>query len=338
MDDINISIDEPAVSISEVSNDVVITDQYSTDYTLPIASPTTLGGVKIGANIDETIDGTISVSFASASKAGVVKVGDNLTIESDGTLNAQAGGSQYVLPQATNVTLGGVYVDTAMSRSSANPVQNKVINSQLSTISGNVQNLSTDLGNLSTTVQNLSTTVGSQATDISNNASAITALQTTTGSQGDSISDLNSNVASLQGRMTDAEGDIDDLEADMPNVKSGVTLLLTETHESYAYDDIDSNTWSAGSIDLCAYGMTGYINVNLTGSLSIVANSTETIFTLPNVLPAYTIYGVGLTDAGTFKLTITDGGVVSLTNGTPSSVNITELSANVSIIIASDNP
>ena len=338
MDEINISVDEPSVSISEVSNDIVITDQYSSDYTLPIASPSTIGGVKIGDNISEESDGTISVPIASESTAGVIKVGQNLTIESDGTLNAQAGGSSYVLPQATTVTLGGVYVDATMSSSSTNPVQNRVINSQLSTISGNVQNLSTSLGNLSTTVGNLSITVGSQGDSITANAGDIDNLQTTVGNQGDSISTLNLNVTDLQSRMTEAEGDIDYLEADMPSVKAGVTLLLTETSETYTYSDIDANVWTGGDIKLEAYGMTGYINIDLTGSLTIAAGTSETIYTLPTFLPAYTVTGCAVSDHGALKVTITDGGVISLTNLGTSPASITSVYANVSIIIASDNP
>ena len=44
-------------------------------YTLPAATTTRLGGVKIGGNIDVTDDGTISVKTGSPSKLGVVKVG-----------------------------------------------------------------------------------------------------------------------------------------------------------------------------------------------------------------------------------------------------------------------
>ncbi|MCS5737055.1 head fiber protein, partial [Herbiconiux daphne] len=46
---------------------------------------------------------------ASSSRLGGIKVGANLTIASDGTLSATGGGgSSYVLPVATATTLGGV--------------------------------------------------------------------------------------------------------------------------------------------------------------------------------------------------------------------------------------
>lgn len=58
-------------------------DATGTQYVLPVASETVLGGVKVG---------------------------DNLSISEDGVLSA-AGGSEYVLPVATTETLGGVKVD-----------------------------------------------------------------------------------------------------------------------------------------------------------------------------------------------------------------------------------
>jgi hypothetical protein len=57
-----------------------------------------------------------SVPTASASTLGGIKVGNNLTISSDGTLSANA---------------SSVTVDSALSTTSTNPVQNKVINTAL---------------------------------------------------------------------------------------------------------------------------------------------------------------------------------------------------------------
>ena len=39
-----------------------ITDWWTQSYTLPVATPTRLGGVKIGSSIDVTVDGTISAT------------------------------------------------------------------------------------------------------------------------------------------------------------------------------------------------------------------------------------------------------------------------------------
>ena len=76
MDEINIEQHLPQVNI----------DTATRTYHLPIASETTLGGIKVGSN---------------------------LTIEEDGTLNAEA--TEYQLPAATSTTLGGIKVGTALS-------------------------------------------------------------------------------------------------------------------------------------------------------------------------------------------------------------------------------
>lgn len=62
-------------------------------YTLPIASSTTLGGVKIGANVSVAGDGTISVAApytlpaATTTTLGGVKVGSGLTVDGTGLLS-----------------------------------------------------------------------------------------------------------------------------------------------------------------------------------------------------------------------------------------------------------
>lgn len=74
-----------------------------TEYVLPRATASTLGGVKIGGGLDIAEDGTLSATGggggggyvlpkASASVLGGIKVGNNLTMREDGTLDAMAGG------------------------------------------------------------------------------------------------------------------------------------------------------------------------------------------------------------------------------------------------------
>ena len=76
MADINIHRSTPQIDI----------DTSSRSYHLPIASATTLGGIKVG---------------------------NNLTIETDGTLNAES--TEYNLPVASSSTLGGVKIGSGLS-------------------------------------------------------------------------------------------------------------------------------------------------------------------------------------------------------------------------------
>lgn len=88
----------------------------SSSYTLPTASSSTLGGIKVGANLSITGEGVLSANasqyelpIASSSTLGGIKISSDFTIDEDGTLHAaSSGGSGYVLPVATASTLGGV--------------------------------------------------------------------------------------------------------------------------------------------------------------------------------------------------------------------------------------
>lgn len=72
-------------------------------YTLPVASATKLGGVKIGNTIEISSDGTIDVAggsgyvlpVASKTTLGGVKIGKNVEIATDGTISVSNGASGY---------------------------------------------------------------------------------------------------------------------------------------------------------------------------------------------------------------------------------------------------
>lgn len=92
-------------------------------YTLPTASATVKGGVKIGSGLQmngETLSTTgggssYELPIASASTLGGVKVGNNLSIDANGVLSASGGGGSYTLPVATAEVLGGVKIGDNLS-------------------------------------------------------------------------------------------------------------------------------------------------------------------------------------------------------------------------------
>ena len=99
-----------------------ITDAASA-YTLPPASASVLGGIKVGSNLSITTDGTLSAPAptaayslppASTSVLGGIKVGSNLTI-SNGVLSAPTPTAAYSLPTASASVLGGVKVGSNLS-------------------------------------------------------------------------------------------------------------------------------------------------------------------------------------------------------------------------------
>ena len=97
-------------------NDLYVEVPEGESYTLPVASATTLGGIKVGANLTIDSDGTLNASGgddpyvlpkATTTTLGGMIVGDNLEVDSNGRVSAKAG-SSYTLPVATTEVLGGV--------------------------------------------------------------------------------------------------------------------------------------------------------------------------------------------------------------------------------------
>lgn len=85
-------------------------------YTLPIASQSTLGGIKVGQNLTIDSGGTLSadaqaVSVATTATTGVVQVGSGLSITSGGVLSTDIDLSDY----AKEAELSGYVQTSAMS-------------------------------------------------------------------------------------------------------------------------------------------------------------------------------------------------------------------------------
>lgn len=95
-------------------------DQQSTgtSYTLPNASVSTLGGIKVGTNLSIDGDGVLSAAsgsytlpIATGSALGGVKIGSGITI-TDGVISAPY---SYTLPIASGGSLGGFKVGSGLS-------------------------------------------------------------------------------------------------------------------------------------------------------------------------------------------------------------------------------
>ena len=106
----------------------------TTPYTLPAATATTLGGVKVGTGLNIAPDGTLSAAeqytlpAATATTLGGVKVGTGLNIAPDGTLSAA---EQYALPAATADQLGGVKVGDYLDIAPDGTLSGKTLNDKI---------------------------------------------------------------------------------------------------------------------------------------------------------------------------------------------------------------
>lgn len=91
-------------------------------YTLPIATASTLGGVKVGSGLSISATGELANTYtyilpkADYDTLGGVRVGNGLQVDGNGTISViGGGGGSYTLPPATALTLGGIKVGSGLS-------------------------------------------------------------------------------------------------------------------------------------------------------------------------------------------------------------------------------
>ena len=311
------------VEIILQQDSVEVTEPLVGDYILPTATETTLGGIKVGDNLDIDSAGHLYVPIATSSSLGVVQAGTGIAISSEGVISATG---EYELPQATKTTLGGVYVDDALNNSSQNPVQNAVVSLAIGQVSGDLSTLSSTvstqggtlttlgntLGTLSTTVNTLSGTVSNHTTAIANNSGAIT---------------------SLSGRLDDAESDITDLDTGLGETSQHVGELMEEVNDTVAYTDVTGGTWTSGDITVIRRGLIGWLVVNLEGSsaITIPANYTIELHDLDTELEQTT--RAVLTD-GTqvVEAELDTTGKLNLINSTASAITLDRITGNIPVI------
>lgn len=245
-------------------------------YHLPIASDTTLGGIKVG---------------------------DNLTIEEDGTLNAEA--TEYQLPTASASTLGGIKVgsnlqindgiltakvDTSLSSTSLNPVANSILNTSITNLTSSIQSINNTIGTInntlsslsdtvsgcSSTIEEISETVNTHTSEISDNTDNIETNAT-------NISSLTDTVGTLSTRVSTAEGKITTLEA-----TSASLIALLDDEQTYSYL-LPVSTWTGGSITLEKRGKIGTLYIDIEGDLTLASAASSIIFSYTDLnlyLPA----------------------------------------------------
>lgn len=320
MDNIEISIDDPVVEI---------TDEYSVDYELPIASQTTLGGVKIGANISETSDGTISVPIASANTAGVIKVGSNLSIDENGVLSGQAGGS--------------VTVDSTLSTISTNPVQNRVITSEINSTNTNVSNIQSTIEGISSSITGINEDIDSLELSVGTNTSNITDLQsaveTNTGniatnteniaSNAENISDLDTRLGTDEGYIT-AQGNA------LGQLQDNVDVLAATFTETAAGSTIDNTIWTGGNVTIFRRGKIGFVTLDLEGTYTLAGSSSKIVYTMVDQdnLPTYVGKGVLYTDDGVVYAEFDTDGKLIIYNYGNQNINLSYLMGSIPVVFA----
>ena len=101
------------------SGNVTISVSGGGNYTLPTASSSTLGGVKIGAGLTINTSGVLSADVTASTLTAYAKITDLSAVAKTGSYNDLTNKptipAVYTLPNATSSTLGGVKVGSNIS-------------------------------------------------------------------------------------------------------------------------------------------------------------------------------------------------------------------------------
>lgn len=315
------------VEITLQQDNVLISEPLVADYILPKASSTTLGGVKIGDNINISNDGHISVPMASASTLGLIKIGTGLSIDENGVVTASG---EYVLPQATKTTLGGVYVDDALDSQSVNPVRNAT----LTTVIGG---LDSELSTLSDTVDGFSDAIQDNSDDITALGNTVTTLSGTVSQDHGTVQTHTSNIADINTAIGGLNTDVTNLGNSFTELSGTVNGLSVDINEEYTYEDIDDTVWTSGGIDIRGKGFYAVLYIHLEGTLTIAASSSATLYTLPaDYIPRFDAFGtVDIIDGSISVQIDSSTGNINLINNNTLSVNAGKLNAGIPIIYGS---
>lgn len=312
------------VEITLLQEDVSVDTPLVADYILPTATSSTLGGVKIGDNIDIDSTGHISVPVASQSSVGLVKAGTGLAIASDGTLSATG---TYELPEATKTTLGGVYVDDELSTSSTHPVQNAVVSLALDEIDDAVTELQSTVGDLDDVVDGLSDDVETVTNGLTTLTSTVGTLNTSVGTLGSTVSTQGTLITGLSDAQT-ATGNA------LTTLQGTVDPLVVSYDETINGTAIDNTIWTNGDVRIYRRGRTGVVYVDLEGSLTIADGTSEIIHTIADSdnFPAIESIGFLSSDAGWLETVVNTDGEIVVYNNSGSSITLTELKGNIPVV------
>ena len=317
-ENINIERDQHNITISEPMR----------EYHLPIASETVLGGIKVG---------------------------NNLTIDEDGTLNAES--TEYDLPVATSSTLGGVKVgnnlaindgvltaavDSVLSGSSTNPVQNSVISSNISAINSELGQLDTRTDNLENSVSTLSSTVTSQGTAITGLGNDISALQTAVETNTSNIGTNTGNITANAQAISDLDDRLDTAEDNITNQGNAINEMAGEIDDFTLESDKDVeysyllpvNTWSNGTITYSRRGKTGLIQFDLAGNYDLQSEVDSQIYQLPATFQnAIDCSGVLITDDGCIEVKLDTNRNIIFYNHDSQTKHISKVKGQLTVVL-----
>lgn len=315
------------INIEREQHNITISEPMR-DYHLPIASETVLGGIKVGNNLTIEEDGTLNAESteynlptASASTLGGVKVGNNLTIN-DGVLTAA--------------------VDSVLSGSSTNPVQNSVVASNISSINSDLGQLDTRTDNLENSVSTISSTVTSQGTAITGLGNDISALQTAVETNTNNIGTNTGNISANATAISGLDDRLDTAEDNITNQGNAINEMAGEINDFTLESDTDVeysyllpvNTWSSGAITYSRRGKTALIQFDLSGTYDLQSAVDSQIYQLPATFQnAVDCSGVLITNDGCIEVKLDTNRNIIFYNHDSVTKHITKVKGQLTVVL-----
>jgi hypothetical protein len=246
-----LSLGNPAIDGYLLSSTASGTRSWTAPYSLPTASSTVLGGVKVGSGINLT-SGTISVTpytlpAATSSTLGGVIIGTGIN-NSSGTISV----TPYSLPAATTSTMGGVIVGTNISVSSGTISIATATTSVLGVVKPDGTTVTISGGTISvpTATSSVLGLVKPDGTIITNTAGAITVTKATTAAFG--VVEIGTNIGVTSGVISVATATSSTLGLVKPDgtiitVSGGAITVANSSASAFGVVKVDGTTITASS-------------------------------------------------------------------------------------------
>lgn len=311
------------INIQRESRQVDV-DSAERNYHLPIASATTLGGIKVGRNLNIEDDGTLNAEsteydlpVATSSTLGGIKIGSGLNIADDGTAS--------------------VDVDASLDPDSSKPVRNSTITSNINALTSAIQDAGSSITAISNNVSTLTNSVSTNTSNISSLQSTVsghtTAIETNASNIANNtsdISDINGSISILGDRITSAEDNITELQN---NVTDLLPLTDSSINEITYSSLLPATSWTSGSILVVKRGKVGFIYFDLEGNLTIAANTSIALYNFNDLVPSVKASSVLLSDAGTILGEMDDYSYdLSISNISSSSITVTKVKGSIPLV------
>lgn len=157
-----------------------------------------------------------------AGKSDTSHIHDNASTENDGFMSS----GMVVKLDGIDTEANKTIVDDSLDNDSTNPVQNKIITSEINTLNSNLDGFKDDVASTVSAIQTL----------INTNTASIDELKTTTETQSASIGIINTNVSNLQNEI-ETKVNKQELEWATYNESSNLAIQVPNSSFKVMLDD-----------------------------------------------------------------------------------------------------